>query len=82
MNHYTYADINMNDLGLVDFSQTITTSSNTIRISNDNLFFIIKWWDNQTPTFITDGTITPVSTMNQTQCLSLMLTANWITVPY
>jgi len=82
MNHYTYAVCNIStDLSHVDFSQVITTSSDTIRKSIDETLFIIKWWTGQTPVFIIDGTVTPSEELNQTQCLALMETAAWQETP-
>jgi len=79
MNHYTYAICNVSsDLPNVDFSEVITTSADTIRKSIDGTFFLIKWWTGQTPVFVTDGTVTPSQELNQTQCLALMLTVEWV----
>ena len=71
----TYATINIADLPLIDFSQIGETDETTIRKSLDNLQFIIKY--NTEPTFITDGTVTPLQTLTHEQALTLMASAEW-----
>ena len=71
----TYATINIADLPLIDFSQIGETSENTIRKSLDESEFVIKW--NREPSFITDGSVTPLEVMTHTQALVLMATAEW-----
>ena len=76
MNNYTYAICSVaTDLSNVDFGEVITTSADTSRRSLDGTLFLLKW--KSTPEFITDGTITPSQTLNQTECLTLMKTAAW-----
>ena len=71
----TYAIINIADLSNIDFSQIGETSENTIRKSVDESQFVIKY--NSTPSFITDGTITPVETLSHSEALTLMATEFW-----
>ena len=71
----TYAIINIADLGNIDFSQVGETDENTIRKSLDETQFVLKW--NTEPTFIADGTVTPLQTLTQDQALTLMATAEW-----
>lgn len=71
----TYAIINIADLPNIDFSQIGETNENTIRKSLDELQFVIKW--NTTPTFISDGTVTPLQTLNHSEALTLMATNAW-----
>jgi hypothetical protein len=71
----TYAIIDINDLLKVDFTQVGQTSSDTVRKSLDNSKFVLKW--EQTPTFITDGTIVPLELLSHTECLDLMNTPEW-----
>jgi hypothetical protein len=71
----TYAIININDLSKVDFTQVGQTSSNTVRRSIDETMFVLKW--EQTPTFISDGTIIPLQILTHEECLALMQTAEW-----
>ena len=71
----TYATINIADLPLIDFSQIGETDQNTIRKSLDGLQFVIKW--NTEPTFITDGSVTPLEVMTHDQALVLMASPEW-----
>ena len=71
----TYATINIADLPLIDFAQIGETSENTIRKSLDGLQFIIKW--NTEPTFITDGTVTPLQILTHAEAVTLMNTLAW-----
>ena len=71
----TYAIIQTSDLSNIDFSQIVETSADTLRYNLANTEFIIKW--NSTPTFISDGSIVPVSELTHQQALALMATAEW-----
>lgn len=71
----TYAIIQTSDLSNIDFDQIGETSADTLRYNLANTEFIIKW--NSTPTFITDGTIVPVSELTHEEALALMATAEW-----
>ena len=71
----TYAIIQATDLSNIDFSQIGETSADTLRYNLANTEFIIKW--NTTPTFITDGTVVPVSELTHQEALALMATAEW-----
>ena len=71
----TYAIINIADLSNIDFSQVGETDENTIRKSLDETQFVIKY--NAEPTFIADGTVTPLQTLTHDQALTLMATAEW-----
>jgi hypothetical protein len=71
----TYSIIDINDLSKVDFTQVGETTSSTIRKSLDNSKFVLKW--DQTPTFITDGTIVPLQILTHAECLELMETPEW-----
>jgi hypothetical protein len=71
----TYAIIDINDLLKVDFNQVGQTSADTVRKSLDNSKFVLKW--EQTPTFITDGTIVPLELLSHAECLDLMNTSAW-----
>ena len=70
-----YAIININDLDNVDFTQIGETSADTIRRSLDGFKFVLKWV--QEPTFIKDGTITPLQVLTHEECLELMNTPEW-----
>ena len=71
----TYAIINIADLGNIDFAQVGETDENTIRKSLDETQFVIKW--NTEPTFIADGTVTPLQTLTHEEALALMQTPEW-----
>jgi len=71
----TYAIINIADLPNIDFSQVGETNENTIRKSVDESQFVIKY--NSTPSFITDGTVTPTETLSHSEALVLMSTKAW-----
>ena len=71
----TYAIVNINDLSKVDFSQVGQTSADTVRKSLDGSMFVLKW--EETPTFITDGTIVPLQILTHQECLDLMNTSEW-----
>jgi len=71
----TYAIISIADLANIDFSQIGETDENTIRKSLDETQFVIKY--NAEPTFIADGTVTPLQTLTHDQALVLMASAEW-----
>jgi len=71
----TYAIINIADLANIDFLQIGETDQNTIRKSLDDSQFVIKW--NTEPSFITDGTVSPLQTLTHEQALTLMASAEW-----
>ena len=71
----TYAIINIADLSNIDFAQVGETDQDTIRKSLDDTQFVIKY--NTEPTFITDGTVTPLQTLTHAEALTLMATAEW-----
>ena len=74
-NNRTYTILNISDLSNVDFSQVGETSANTVRKSIDETQFVIKY--NITPTFISDGTVTPVQFLTYSEALELMATDSW-----
>ena len=70
-----YAIINTSDLSNIDFSQIGETSADTLRYNLAQTEFVIKW--NTTPTFISDGSVVPVSELTHAEALALMATAEW-----
>ena len=72
-----YAIINIADLPNIDFSQVGETDENTIRKSLDDSEFVIKWFNEHEPTFITDGSVVPLQTLTHEEALVLMATAEW-----
>lgn len=75
MNHNTYANIEISDLDLIDFSEILETSTETIRKNIAETEFIIKWITE--PTFIIDGSVVPLDEMNHEEALILMGTSAW-----
>jgi len=76
-NNRTYTILNISDLANVDFTQVGETSENTVRKSIDGTQFGIKY--NTTPTFISDGTVTPIQVLTHAEALELMETDAWST---
>ena len=70
-----YAVINVSDLDKMDYSQISTTSRSTTRYNIANTEFMTSW--DTTPTFISDGSVTPVSTMNHADAVELIASAEW-----
>lgn len=70
-----YAIIQTSDLSNIDFSQIGETNADTLRYNLANTEFVIKW--NTTPTFISDGSVVPVSELTHSEALELMATAEW-----
>ena len=60
---------------LVDFSQINTTSSQTMRRNVANTQSMLSY--QVTPSFITNGRVTPVSTLNHEEALALLATPEW-----
>ena len=75
MAHSTYATINISDLGNVDFSEVGQSNADTVRKSLVGDLFLLKW--NTTPSFITNGTITPVQTLTHSEAVTLVSTTDW-----
>ena len=71
----TYAIINIADLSNIDFAQVGETDENTIRKSLDETQFVIKY--NTEPSFIADGTVTPLQTLTHAEALTLMASEEW-----
>ena len=70
-----YGIIQTSDLSNIDFSQIGETSENTLRYNLAQTEFVIKW--NTTPTFISDGSVTPTQILTYEEALALMATAEW-----
>ena len=72
-----YAIINTTDLGLINFTEIDETDATTIRKSIDELMFIIKWFNEHEPSFITNGSVVPTQILTHEQAIELMATAEW-----
>ena len=72
-----YAIINLSDTNAIIFSQVAETSTQTMRRNIANTQGAISYLVE--PSFITNGALTPVSTLNQAEFLDLMQTPEWKT---
>tara|TARA_R100000951_G_scaffold26688_4_gene22630 strand:+ start:880 stop:1128 length:249 start_codon:yes stop_codon:yes gene_type:complete len=75
MNNTIYAIVNLSDTNAIIFSQVGETSTQTMRRNIANTQGVISYLVE--PSFITNGALTPVSTLNQTEFLALMQTPEW-----
>ncbi len=73
----TYATALTSDIGSVDFSQVMETSASTVRKSIDETQFVLKWYTADTPTFVTDSSVTLTWSGSHADCLTLMATTAW-----
>ena len=64
-------------IGSVDFTQVMETSADTVRKSIDETQFVLKWYKDHTPTFITDESVTLTWSGSHADCLTLMQTSEW-----
>ena len=60
---------------LIDFSQINTTSSRTMRRNVANTEAMLSY--QVTPSFITNGTVVPLQTLDHEQALALLSTSAW-----
>ena len=72
-----YAIINTADLGLINFTEIDETNATTIRKSIDELMFIIKYFNEHEPSFITNGSVVPTQILTHEQAIELMSTIEW-----
>ena len=72
-----YAIINIADLGLINFTEIDETDATTIRKSIDELLFVIKWFNEHEPSFITNGSVVPTQILTHEQAIELMSTIEW-----
>ena len=73
----TYSTALTSDIGSVDFSQVMETSAGTVRKSIDETQFVLKWYTSNTPTFISDDSVTLTWSGSHADCLTLMATEAW-----
>lgn len=71
----TYAIINLSDTDKVVWSQVDQIDAQRARRNVANTQCIISYIVE--PSFITDGTLTPVSTLNKEQALTTMSSSAW-----
>ena len=60
---------------LIDFSQINTTSSQTMRRNIANTEAMLSY--QVTPSFITNGSVVPLQTLNHEEALALLATTEW-----
>lgn len=60
---------------LIDFSQINTTSSQTMRRNIANTQAMLSYQIE--PSFITNGTVVPLQTLNHEEALALLATSDW-----
>jgi len=60
---------------LIDFSQINTTSSQSMRRNLANTQAMLSY--QITPSFITNGTVVPIDTLNHEEALALLSTSAW-----
>jgi len=71
----TYNVINLTDTNAILFSQVNQSSAQTMRRNLANTQGLLSW--QVEPSFITDGSLVPVSTLDHQQALDLMATPEW-----
>ena len=75
MNNRSYIVIDLSDTDKVLFSQVSQSSAQSMRRNLANTQGLLSY--QVEPSFITNGSLTPVSTMNHEEALALMATAAW-----
>jgi len=71
----TYSVINLTDTNAVLFSQVNQSSAQTMRRNLANTQGLLSY--QVEPSFITNGSLTPVETMDHAAALALMATPEW-----
>ena len=71
----TYAVINLSDTNAVLFSQVNQSSAQTMRRDLANTQGLLSY--QVEPSFITNGSLTPVETMDHAAALALLATPEW-----
>ena len=67
--------INLTDTNAILFSQVNQSSAQTMRRNLANTQGLLSW--QAEPSFITNGSLVPVSTLDHQQALDLMATPEW-----
>jgi len=71
----TYIVIDLDDTAKVDYSQVNTTSAQTMRRNVANSQGMISY--DVEPSYITNGRLVPISTLNHAEALALLATPEW-----
>ena len=72
---HTYIVISLDDTSKVDYSQVNTTSAQTMRRNVANTEGMISY--SVEPSYITNGRLTPLQTLNHAEALELLATPEW-----
>jgi hypothetical protein len=76
---FKYAVISSTDLNNVDFKEDILPKiQSELRYSLDGSEFIIKWNEDHTPAFISNGDVVPIAILTHDECLLLLRTTPWM----
>jgi|TARA_R110002110_G_scaffold268266_5_gene484103 hypothetical protein len=78
--HYedrTYSTALTSTIDNVDFTQVMETSADTVRKSIDQTQFVLKWYTDHTPTFISNESVTLTWSGSHADCLTLMSGTEW-----
>ena len=72
---HTYIVISLDDTSKVDYSQVNTTSAQTMRRNVANTEGMISY--SIEPSYITNGRLVPLQTLNHAEALALLATEAW-----
>jgi len=75
MNNRTYIICNLSDSNLVLFSQVNQSSAQSVRRNLANTQMVLSY--QVEPSFITDGTLTPLGTYNHSEILEILAGSDW-----
>lgn len=71
----TYLIFNVSEINLIDFSQVLETSADTLRRSLDGQKTFVKW-DGESPSFI-DSLTTKEGTYSNSEILDILSGSEW-----
>ena len=74
--HRSYTIFNISEIGLIDFSQVLEDSAETLRKSNDNTKTLVKWDTESTPASV-QALTTSEGVYNNEEIFQIMNTASW-----
>ena len=74
--HRSYTIFNVSEISLIDFSQVLEDSAETLRKSNDNTKTLVKWDSESIPTSV-QALTTSEGVYNNEEIFQIMNTADW-----
>jgi len=74
--HRSYTIFNVSEIGLIDFSQVLEDSADTLRKSNNNTKTLVKWDTESIPTSV-QALTTSEGVYNNEEIFQIMNTAGW-----